>query len=928
MVLPMLLVVVAAVDIVSTSLDGPALEYHIMEELPAHTLIGNVGKDAKLTDKYDQSVFDRLTYSFLGLGDAKQKYFTLEEQTGFIRTTSQIDRDKICPYELTCYVWLDVAIQPPQYFQVIKIKVDIHDVNDHRPEFPQKAIALTIPESAMPGSLYALPTATDTDSAGYGIQRYDLASDTKRFELKTTINSIDGSTDVRLMLKRSLDREQEVFYQLRVIARDGGTPPKSGVLLVNVTVEDMNDNDPVFENSTYQVFVLENIAAGSTITRVRATDADSGPNGDITYGFAGRTQANYGNIFGIDNTTGIIYLKKPLDFESQATYLMTVLGRDKGPGARVGRAAVVVRVRDDNDNVPVITVNALTPTGVAQASESAPPGTFVAHVSVTDKDSGDNGRVSCAVTRSLGKFDLEQLYKSQYKLITSSPLNRETAELYHVMITCHDHGDHQNSATQNVTVRILDENDHTPVFAQNLYKAELFENNYIGAHIVKVNATDLDIGANGRIRFKVEPEWQGSIEVGPSSGQVSAAAIFDREKIDQIRFQLIAYDLGEPSLSSTATVIVDIIDVNDEKPKFSRYEYSFAVFENEPPGTEVDSVSAIDKDEGVNAEFEYTIVDADTDATRWFSIDPQSGKIVTRVMFDREKLSTYSFTLRASNMGYPPMSSTASVTVYIADRNDNSPLIEFPNTLNDTAYVSNMVPVGYTVAQIIAHDADNGANQKLIYYIISGNRDNIFQLNSQTGEVSVGTSMMSITYETYTLVVLVKDNGYPPQRTQTDLKIVVNHSIAYNHYKEAPVVSREKLTIIVALTLAALILLLVVCLAICIIIRKSRRAQKNSGKYSCRNETERMLSIIDEREREKERQVVDGPDSIRLPLKEDEKTSKKSKKQKRCKHNEAPQNNRDSRFIISVSPSKEYSRDRAPSHLTRPDFNRVSLMFC
>ena len=350
------------------------LHCQILEELPAGTLVGNIITDARLNLKYNGSELSKLRFSFLTQPDLDREYFAIETATGIITTLDRIDRDKLCSSMSQCFVKFDVAVRPVKNFQIIKVTVEIQDVNDNAPFFPQSRITHQISESTLPGTSFSIPAATDPDSSANGVQRYELVSSSTKFELKVR-ETADGATDLRLVLMDELDRELVDFYQVKILAHDGGEPAKSGSVLIDISVLDANDNDPIFENATYEVSVRENIPIGTTIFRVRAKDPDKGSNGEIVYQLSRHTQQNYGDLFDIDSTTGEIFVKGPLDYEDGAIYLLSVTAFDSGPDSLPAHATVVVRVQDMNDNAPQITVNTLTTSGDAQVAENTPPGT-------------------------------------------------------------------------------------------------------------------------------------------------------------------------------------------------------------------------------------------------------------------------------------------------------------------------------------------------------------------------------------------------------------------------------------------------------------------------------------------------------------------------------------------------------------------------
>lgn len=822
------------------------LEYYILEELPADTLIGNVAVDAKLADKYDRDTLAELRYGFLHAPDSDLRAsFAMDNVTSIVRTTAKIDRDTLCPTKATCIVRLDVAVTPAKYFQVIKIILEVLDINDHVPSFNVDGVQHTLSESAPAGSTsFSLPMATDPDSSKNSVERYELVGDnTGKFELRE-VPSVDGSTDLRLFLKSQLDREDTDFYKLTLVAHDGGSPSKSGSVIVNITVEDANDNDPQFQNSTYEVFVMENVQAGTTVARVTAKDKDAGLNGDITYKFSSTTITSYGNLFAIVNKTGAIYLKQSLDFESRSTYLLTVIASDRGVGSHPAHATVILRVEDDNDNSPLITVNTLTDDGAARISESAPIGTFVAHLSVQDKDGGNNGQLQCSLDHS--SFQLQELNTAQYKVITKLLLDYEKVNEYLLDIRCSDQGRHPRDAHKRIKVLVLDENDHRPTFSKDRYEAQIRENNEPNMVIVSVNATDSDTGSSGLVRYKIADDTLSEqFFVNPLNGEVQILSPLDYEKSPEINLPIVAYDMGKPALSSTTIVHIKIQDENDQSPVFSQKQFAFGVFENEPPNTEVGKVIAFDADAPPYNHFEFSFV---SDAVYMFTIDARSGRIATRQTLDREKQPVYYILVQAISVGVPLKTSSASVTVYVADRNDNEPMVEYPNSQNNTFQIADMVPIGYEVIRVKAVDLDIGGNGKLTYKIADSGE--IFGILENTGVVYVKKDIKHATKDTYEMTVTVQDHGYPQNTVSTSLTIVLNHSLVYepswvptpsnNQYLEMEVV-------VGSLVSAFGLLFILLAVVICICHKQGILAIKAKSVTNIfkRTETEQMLTFRD-----------------------------------------------------------------------------------
>ena len=347
------------------------IQYMILEELPPATMIGNVATDAKLIDKYPLRVLRQLRFRFLVQPEKEDlELFSIEETSGIIETTQRIDRDTMCPEKPACYVSLDVAVGPAQYFQVISVKIDILDKNDNTPEFPEPLLLKSMSEATLPGMTVSIPPASDPDSPKYSIKSYQLLSDSDAFQLVET-PTYEGGVDLRLKLICALDREAQDLYQMKVLAIDGGKPPGTGTVVVNITITDMNDNSPVFTNNTYQMFVKEDVNVNTTLVTLHANDADIGQNSRIIYSFTFRTINNHGDTFAINPKSGAITLKSPLDFDKSAVYHLAVRAQDRGPDSQPSNYTIIINVLEVNDNLQGITINNLTSSENAETSEAS-----------------------------------------------------------------------------------------------------------------------------------------------------------------------------------------------------------------------------------------------------------------------------------------------------------------------------------------------------------------------------------------------------------------------------------------------------------------------------------------------------------------------------------------------------------------------------
>ncbi len=702
--------------------------------------------------------------------------------------------------------------------------------------FPRKHVLHQLSESALAGTSFSVPAASDPDSPKNSVQGYRLLSSSDKFELKVR-ETADGTTDLRLVLNGDLDREGTEYYQAKIIAEDGGDPKKTGSVLIDVEVLDANDNDPVFENSTYEVQVFENTPLYTTIIRVKARDPDESANGDVVYQFSKHTQQNFGHLFNIDSTTGEIFVYGDLDYEQGDIYLLSVTANDRGPDSLPAHATVVVRIRDINDCPPQITVNTLTTNGDAHVSENAPPGTFVAHISVTDADSSNNGKFSCAVDN--GNFQLQKLYQTEYKIVTAHTFDRELHPHFDLTLQCTDKGAQPQTSYAHIRVTVMDENDHTPQFTQYFYTATIIENNHLYDFVIQVTANDRDHGENGEVHYKVAANAEDKVVIEEETGIITANVVFDHEDDHghELEFNVIASDGGAVPRSSTATVVLTIMDVDDERPEFVQNKYAFGTFENQPPNTEVGQVIAIDRDSEPYNHFTYSI-SSDNDATDTFMIDPHNGKIRTKKVLDRETQPVYYFTVVVTSTEILE-SSSATVSVYVADKNDCAPQFTFPTPRNNTIYVSYDAPPGHIFARLKGQDRDTGNNARLMYDIEDGNVNDAFSVDEDTGAISVNRGLNRFRNERFTLRVKVSDEGDPQQSSVAELNIIITGGAAFQRSKGSRI-STSNLIIIVIFILATVILAIITVVVIIMIRRRdSRPPEPGSPK-----ETEKMLPQV------------------------------------------------------------------------------------
>ena len=826
--------------LVTLSQTGGTVTYQLEEEGIIGEIIGSIITDANLDAKYSSDALSEMRFQFL---TEPEITIAIGYESGVLRTNGRVDRENIpgCRRSESCQVSLDVAVKPMQYLQIIKVKIEITDINDNWPQFDHMLYEHGLKESTSVGNTFIVPSAMDMDSPDYGVQNYILKPenehDEQMFALKVAQN-LDGTQRVKLQLVRELDRETKDHYALLLEAVDGGDPAKTSSIEIILDILDSNDNVPVFKNTSYEITINENIAIHSTVLQVKAVDKDIGDNGKIQFMFSTQTRNAHGHVFDIDPDSGEITVVGAVDHEESKLFNLLVTAQDLGPDSEPADVSVVIHVADTNDNTPVITVNTLTDSGTnrAEIPEDSPVDTFVAHITVNDEDSGRNGEFDCNLNDN--SFRLQRTeYRNNYKIVTTVVMDREHMSHYSLALRCQDHGDEALMSTQHIQVEVSDINDHTPQFSQSSYTASIIENNYLGADVIILNATDKDIGANADITYTISDNVGEVFAINPKTGRISAKSTIDREEMSQYRFYVMATDSGSPSLSASASVVVMVEDVNDEKPVFSENSYIFSVRENQEPGTLVGTVSATDADGPPYNQFFFSFVQGSS-SINTFMIDPKSGKILTRKRLDREQQSSYHLTITAKDTNAPNrFSSTVGVTVYINDTNDNSPIFDYPTPVNNTIYMSNKIPIGYNITRVRTHDPDTGHNGEVSYEIQSGNTDDLFTLDSDTGILSTNIDLSGVDFKLSRLQIMAEDHGRPDPRTQfADLTVVVNKSIPYYPYGKDHhgILSNQNLLIVISVACGCAIVVVILIVAIVCIRRQDK--QNRSHRYNCRME--------------------------------------------------------------------------------------------
>uniref|UniRef100_A0AAR2J7Y9 Cadherin-23 n=1 Tax=Pygocentrus nattereri TaxID=42514 RepID=A0AAR2J7Y9_PYGNA len=662
----------------------------------------------------------------------------------------------------------------------VPLTITILDRNDNPPVFNPLSFTVRLPENSPTGVVVTQLSATDADAGSNGWLQYRLESGAQdRF----IVDPLSGAV---LVGNATLDREERASYRLVVAATDRGTPPLSGTATLTVVLDDVNDSRPRFLQPVQTISVNESTPPGVVVATLTAEDPDLRPR--LEYYIISVEAKDDGNnqvrglqeSFGIDFHTGAVFVRNPLNRELVATFEIIVSVHDNASdvidmSVSVPNARLTISVLDVNDNAP-----RFRPFGVTNFSESilegAQPGTTLLSVSAVDPDKGPNGQIFYELLHLPrgGYVRLED--PSTGKIIANRTVDYEQVQWLNFTVRTQDQGSPPRFSELPVYLRIVDVNDNNPIFTQPSYQRPVFEDLTLGTIIVRVSATDADSGLFAVIEYSLV-DGEGKFGINPSTGDIYILSSLDRETKDHYTLTAVARDNpgGSPSnrRENSVQVLVTVLDVNDFRPRFSKPVFSTNVFENEPSGTSVITLTATDLDEGQNALLTYSLQGPGADA---FSLDPDTGLIRSlRLLHSFER---FNLTVVATDHGRPPLWGTASLQITVIDVNDNRPV--FVRPANGTImHILEEQPPGLVVYEVFATDEDEGVNGEVRYSFLqtgAGNRDwENFHIDALNGVITTAVKLDREKQALYSLIVVAYDLGQPvPYETTQPLQVALS----------------------------------------------------------------------------------------------------------------------------------------------------------
>lgn len=668
----------------------------------------------------------------------KTTKFDFEHSTGIIKSKVALDREVESYYNFT--------VISGNGSPSILVDIEVKDVNDKFPTFSTFEKVVNISEAYVIGHIYNIGLQVVDEDVGINTIHNDsvrIVSGNVGKVFKINLKKRFSDFAVYLEIAKKLNWSAQHMYTLNISASDSGTPRKVGYMTLTVRVLDYNNCYPNFPRKKYVADVSESVKPGTIVLNITTSDCDSANNAHVTYEMNYASNYDKDRYFSIQqqNRVGYIVTNLDLDYETTKMYRLQVIATEKGTNP--SRADVTVFVHDENDNDPEIssfhfyTIN-----------EDAKVNSRVARINIRDKDAGENGKLNVSLD-PMNVFSIAESASGVYYIYLKTALDRETKKTYYIIVTATDNGKPSRTSQKSGTLLVGDVNDNSLVFSQGVYTVDILESQLPGTSILTVNATDKDDTSN--IAYKIlrisltDKSW---FEINSTSGVIFVAVAMDREESDQVSLVIEAFD---GKFTANCTVVVTIIDTNDNTPKFSKPHYLMTVFENSIPETFVGKVDASDADLTSQGLVVFSMVFSNN--TNFF-VNVTTGGIYTIKVLDREHIAMYNFSVIARDEG--GLQSSANITVTVGDVNDNRPFFQ-EYFYNCTVYEN--ISIGSDLQRIVAKDYDSGWNSQISYEIISGNDDGTFDLDKNNGQISLHSALDREKVDKYVLRLRAIDNG-------------------------------------------------------------------------------------------------------------------------------------------------------------------------
>ncbi|XP_052751367.1 cadherin-23 [Galleria mellonella] len=659
----------------------------------------------------------------------------------------------------------------------------------------------SIREDAKPGENVTMVIASDPDGLD-NLLTYHIVSGSKdNFVINEKTGLITVSNDANLDRDVNADK-----YEILVSAVDSGMPvPETATTTVFVTIQDVNDKPPKFNMTDSTTYISEKTKLGDLVTTISAYDTDV--NAKLKYSLTEPMKAfskagvqlkpnspyDYKKIFRINEDTGEIFVNGTLDYSQASIVILTIkvvdinaeLNKDK-QFAYIEHTIYIQPYADKNPQFTNPGWSSSNSIIYHKIKEEQPIGSTILVLTAEDPVSGHVITNFKVINSGTGLLQVDPL---SGQVVLTKHLDYEELTTSNLTLTVKaTSNDGSKHSIGKIIIEVENLNDNPPLFEKELYKVSVLESIKHPEQIVTVKATDADavlseddkLKGYADIRYTIKGENSDLFSIDNVTGVIKIAPnkTLDRERQSVLRLTIEAVDTpngGADRLKSETTVLIDVLDVDDNAPSFEKNVYTAVVPENVPIGISIINVTATDPDEGLGGEIRYDFLD-EGEANGFFTIDAMTGEIKTRRdLTGRGRTDPYRLLIGATDGG--GHTGDSSLSLYIGDvsANDGVPRFIRP-AAGEVLTVSENATIGSTVFQVVASDPDDPTQPsgQLFYSIQQSNADaKSFAVDPRSGIITTRQSLDRERKASYTLVLLVSDRGQPPQQSTRIVTVAV-----------------------------------------------------------------------------------------------------------------------------------------------------------
>uniref|UniRef100_A0A915J6R9 Cadherin domain-containing protein n=1 Tax=Romanomermis culicivorax TaxID=13658 RepID=A0A915J6R9_ROMCU len=702
-----------------------------------------------------------IEYSLEGNSDGN---FFIDSSSGQLSCRA-LDREKISFYDLA--ILATDKGYPKRLTDRCNLRITVLDDNDNDPIFDPNSYNFEIPENLPLGSNIKKPvSATDKDEGLNGFLTFNILN-----ESSGTFDIDSRSGQIKLIRHLSYGKQQN--YSFRVEAVDHGQPQSrksSAVVFVRIT--DVNDNAPFFSSVPLSFKADAFVRSGQRIAKVTAKDADGpGPNSDVYYSFVNKTENH--QQFSINPSTGVISVKRDLNFRPGTVVYLRIFASDKGqqgPLKSMGVVQILVRdssffggtiasqpvVKFDKEKYEVTIVeNASSKKQVVRVGVLAPVKDVIFGIIWGNEDK------AFAIEAKTGK-----IFVSDNKNLKWSPGRIRRLIVEAAANFRPEHGSQANMAYAEVLVYLEDSNDHSPQFVQQRYFTSIREGMPSGTFVSQVMAVDHDAGENAQISYSIVGGNLDSAFRIDTKGVIRTNAQLDREIVDRYILTINSADFGTPVRTSSVILDVQINDVNDNKPSFPSFS-TINLTENAEVGTYVTTIGANDVD--IYPPLVYSFMPSGN-PENFFGLNTFSGRLILIKPLDHEKQGQHNLKIQASDGLH---NTSTNLKIEVLDENDNSPIF-------DQQFYQISIPIGTkidsNIGRVKAKDSDSGKNAEISFRLFSDDSSSLnLWVDSSTGNIYLNSSITSEMQQVplSEFKVEAKDKGQPPKSSLATVHVQI-----------------------------------------------------------------------------------------------------------------------------------------------------------